>query len=213
MIEEDYNATVRFRPEVQRLLVMAGFAPHEAEIQRIAAQLLVAHSVEERDAAYLDLMAIDKSIPGIGLHNSDERILHKREISVVYRSIFRGIQYVQMHLESLPLGWLARSIVQESCYHVESSLKHRFDVNAPLSVGMILRRVGPTGLESELADMLWLLNRSVYNEAKHTVEHLDWDSHFFSVADAIAVYFVCREIGARLLKDMDIRTVYGEPVF
>ncbi len=213
MIEDDYNATVRFRPEVRRLLEMAGFARHEAEIQRIAAQLLAAQSVEERHLAYLDLVAIDESVPGLGLHNIDEQILVKREISVAYRSIFRGIQYVEMHLSSLPLGWLARSIVQESCYHVESSLKHRFDVNAPLSVGMILRRVGPTRLESELADMLWLLNKSVYNEAKHTVEHLDWDSHLFSVADAIAVYFVCRVIGARLLRDTDIRTNSGQPVF
>ena len=58
-----------------------------------------------------------------------------------------------------------------------------------------------------------LLNKAVYNKAKHTVERLDWHSHLFSVADAIAVYLECRVIGARLLRNSDVTTTHGEPVF
>ncbi len=213
MAQRYYNTSVRFRSEIQRLLEMVGLAQYQSEIQRIATQLLAAQSSDERYPAFRDLVVIDKTIPGLGLHNIDEKILHNREISIKYRAIFRGIQYVEMHIGSVSLEWLARDIVQESCYHVESSLKYRFNIEDRWSVGMILSRIRRGSLDNEMVEILWLLNKAVYNKAKHTVEHLDWDSHLFSVADAIAVYLVCRVIGARLLKDSDVTTTHGEPVF
>ena len=139
MIQEDYNASVRLRPEIQRLLEMVGFAHHRTEIQRIAGQLLAAQSSEERYPAYLNLVAIDETIPGLGLHNVSERTDYGYTgvYQIPHRPIFRGIQYVEMHLGSEAPEWLARSIVEESCYHVEGSLKRRLNVESKLSIGMI----------------------------------------------------------------------------
>ena len=100
----------------------------------------------------------------------------------------------------------------DSCYHVESSLKRRLNVRNNYSVGMILKKYG-RALDEDLSDVLSQLNSTIYNNAKHTIEVIDIDSHMFSIADAIAVYLVCRTIGARLLKDSGITTSNGEVVF
>ena len=211
MAQRDYNASVRFRPEVQRLLEMVDLAQYQSEIQRIAAQLLAAQSPDERYPAYLDLLAIDETIPGLGLHNVNEG--HSGVYQIPHRPIFRGIQYVEMHLSSATPEWLARDIVEMACYHVEGSLKHRLNIEVPWSVGMILSRTPSHKLDAELTTVLWHLNLTVYNRAKHTIERIDLDSHLFSVADAIAVYLACRHISATLLKDMGITTRRGAPVF
>lgn len=201
----------KLRPEIKQILGMVGLVNKETEILSIATRIEV-----DGGAAYTDLIEIDKTIPGLGLHNVNEVTPGGRTLGVYNlddRSIFRGIQYVGEHLSTMPLEWLARTIVTESCYHVESSLKRRVGVTEPLSIGMILHRNKYRTLDGELIEILEHLNKLIYNRAKHTIEDISLDHHMFSIADSIAVYLVCRIIGVRLLKDMGITTKYGTLVF
>ena len=210
-MNESDGVSEGFRPEILRLLEMVGFANYRPAIQRLASQLTAAESPMHIEVAYWALVQIDETIPGLGLHNVNEG--RSGVYRIEDRALFRGIQYVGAHLLNMSVEWLARSIVTVSCYHVESSLKRRYKVRENLSVGMILRKIPVDELTSDLRDILSLLNKAVYNQAKHTVETLEWDSHMFSVADAIAVYLACRSIGARLLKDLGITTRNGKAVF
>ena len=197
-------------PAVEELLTLVGLACYQPKLQSIAARL-----EEDRDPAIQDLVVLDKTIPGLGLHNVNERTADgglTGVYSIQDRAIFRGIQYVGMYLSLSQTEWLSRKIVTDSCYHVESSLKRRLNVKGNLSVGMILNRRGRV-LDRSLTDILWQLNNAIYNNAKHTVEAIDFDSHMFSIVDAIAVYLVCRKVGVHLLKDLGIATKYGDPVF
>lgn len=200
-----------FRTEVEEILQMVGLAGHKSEILRISDKLVI-----DPHGGCLDLMAIDRTIPGLGIHNVNEET-DRGTITGIYRiqdrAIFRGIQYVYAYLLNNDLEWMARKIVTDSCYHIESSLKRRLCVEGALSVGMILNRAPAGALDSDLTSVLWHLNKAIYNNAKHTIENISMDSHMFSIADSIAVYLACRKIGMELLKDMGITDKYGRPVF
>ena len=198
------------RPTVEELLSLVGLACYKSKLQSIAVRL-----AEDRGTAVQDLVVLDTTIPGLGLHNVNEPTPvggYTGVYSLQDRPIFRGIQYVGMYLSLGPIEWLSRDIVTDSCYHVEGSLKRRLNVTGSLSVGMILNRRGKE-LDRSLTDVLWKLNNMIYNNAKHTIEAIDFDSHLFSIVDAIAIYLVCRKVGARLLKGLGISTKYGDPVF
>ena len=207
---------MKIRKETKHLLDAVGLADRQDEIVRIADEMAGVEFIYQRESAYNDLVKLDSGIPGLGLHNVNE-MGEGGWWTGVYRiedrPIFRGIQYVEAHLGNVGLEWLARTIVTESCYHVEGSLKRRLSVEGDLSIGRILGRPNAQSLGNDLLVTLQYLNRFVYNNAKHTIEDLEWDSHMFSVADALAIYLVCRVLGARILHDSGITTKHGEPVF
>jgi len=163
---------------------------------------------------YYDLIEVDKNISGVGLHNV-HRPVGNNEMSgnyrIEFRPQFRPIQYVYQKLSYDNLEWTARDIVSNSCLHVEYAIKLRFNIpeNINESLGQLLfsekRRQNVEGeLNSNLLLVLKELNRFVYREAKHTIEHTKLDSHNFSPADAIGVYLVCRWIGVKLLEPIGI---------
>ena len=207
---------MQFRPEVAHLLATVQLNDQQSEILRIAVELEEAKTPYERMAPYADLVKIDNEIPGLGLHNVSEKSEHGCYTGVyqlAHRPIFRGIQYVGSHLNRAEPEWLARTIVTESCYHIESSLKHQLDIDNNLSIGRILGLRKAQGMKGDLKNILQYLNKSVYNNSKHTIETIRLDSHMFSVADAIAIYLVCRVLGAWILRDAGITTRRGTPVF
>ena len=65
----------------------------------------------------------------------------------------------------------------------------------------------------DLLATLQYLNKYVYNAAKHTIEDLELEAHRFSVADALAIYLICRVLGARILRDSGITTKHGKLAF
>ena len=208
---------MNFRQEVEHLLEAVDLSEQKDEILRIAVEIEGAvEFIEKKKDAYVDLLAIDRQIPGLGLHNVSERT-EDGWLSGCYnvedRPIFRGIQYVEAHLWSLGLEWLSRQIVTESCYHVEGSLKRRLAVKGNLSVGRILGHRDAQTLDPDLRGILEYLNSAIYNNAKHTIENIELDAHMFSVADALAVYLVCRVLGSRILKGSGITTSQGQLIF
>jgi len=206
------NKQSTLRPEVKELMQYVGIQSWRNRIDLIASELQ-----RDYDKAIMALVESDRCIPGLGQHNINKEI-EKGHWTGIYciedRPIFRGIQYVGMHLDTENPEWYSRMIVVESCYHVEGSLKRKTGIEGPLSVGMILNRIESDSLlDRDLYNALQLLNRMVYNKAKHTIEHIDMDSHMFSIADAIAIYLICRILGARLLKGLGITTENGQMLF
>ena len=199
------------RPEIHQILQTVGLAVHRSEILRIGAV-----AARDGDSAARDMLPIDKTIPGLGLHNINERTDAGGLTAVARiedRPIFRPIQYVGMYLQSSSPEWLTRNIVTMSCLHVENSLKRRLNIEGRLSIGMILTRSKARSLSADLHNVLQELNEVVYNRAKHSIEVIGVDRHMFSIADSLAVYFTCRTLGYRLLKDTGITTKYGALVF
>ena len=208
---------MNFRQEVEYLLEAVDLSKQKDEILRIAVEMEGAREfIEKKMTAYIDLLTIDSQIPGLGLHNVNVQS-ENGSLSGCYnledRPIFRGIQYVEAHLWNQGLDWLSRQIVTESCYHVEGSLKRRLEVKGNLSVGRILARRNAQTLDDELIGALEDLNSAIYNNAKHTIENIELDAHMFSVADALAVYLVCRVLGSRILKGSGITTSQGQLIF
>jgi len=200
------------RPEIEELMQLVGIESWRNQIKVISHEL-----PRDFNRAMTALLELDSKIPGLGQHNVNKQAADGH-LTGVYciedRPIFRGIQYVGMHLDTENPEWYTRMIVSESCYHIENSLKKKTGIRGRLSVGMILDRIEANSpLDSELYNALRLLNRMIYNKAKHTIEDIDMDSHMFSIEDAIAVYLICRVLGARLLKGLGITTADGQTLF
>ena len=204
------------RDETRHLLGAVRLARLEGEIVRIATEMVSVELIYQRESAYNDLVKIDSEIPGLGLHNVNE-LGEGGWPTGVYRiedrPLFRGIQFVGSYLSNIGRERLARAIVYEACYHVERSLKWRLGVDEDLSISGILDHSGARSLESDLPAVLRDLNKLVYANPKRTIEVQEWDADEFSVADALAIYLVCRELGARILRDSGITTEHGNPVF
>jgi len=199
------------RPEIEELLPLAGIQASSGDIQQIARE-----STHDFTTAFDDLLKLDCSIPGLGQHNVNERD-SDGQLTGVYciedRPIFRGIQYVGMHLQIPNPEWSTRSIVWDSYLHLENSLKRKTGIQN-LPMGKILSHIGRNGpLSPDLYDALKLFSRKVYNKAKHIIDDTDMDTHMFSLDDAIAVYLISRVFAARLLKGLGIKTESGQILF
>ena len=198
------------RPEVAHILELVGLSEHIADICRIGGCLASGDkSVIE------DLIVIDRTIPGLGFVDVNDENARDCVYELPDRTIFRGIQYVGTYLGMNNIEWLCRSIVIHSCCHVEHSLKRwlGIDEDERASVGRLLDSPQGQLLEGSVRKPLIILNRAVYNRAKHTIEDIDFDSHMFSVADAIAIYLSCRVIGAELICKLGLKTRHGVLIF
>ena len=209
--ERRRNGTLR--PEVAHILELVGLPQHIPDICNIAERLALGDK-----SVIDDLTVIDRTIPGLGFVDINERT-PSGSYTGVYQSsdrpIFRGIQYVGMHLGMNNIEWLCRTIVTDSCYHLENSLKRRLRIREDqrFSVGVILSTARGKQLDGSMRKPLIILNQAVYNRAKHTIEQIDLDSHMFSVADATAIYLCCRAIGTKLIGKLGLKTKYGIPIF
>ena len=209
--ERRRNGTLR--PEVAHILELVGLPQHIPDICKIAERLALGDK-----SVIDDLTVIDRTIPGLGFVDINERTPSGSYTGVYQgsdRPIFRGIQYVGMHLGMNNIEWLCRTIVTDSCYHLENSLKRRLRIREDqrFSVGVILSTARGKQLDGSMRKPLIILNQAVYNRAKHTIEQIDLDSHMFSVADATAIYLCCRAIGAKLIGKLGLKTKYGIPIF
>ncbi len=201
------------RPEVAHILALVGLPQHIPDIGRIAEHLALGDK-----SVIDDLTAIDRTIPGLGFVDIEEQTpngSYTGVYEVADRPVFRGIQYVAMLLDMKNIEWLCRDIVTHSCHHLEGSLKRRLRIHEDqsASVGRLLYTPEGRRLDGIIRKPLIILNRAVYNRAKHTIENIDLDSHMFSVADAIAIYLSCRVLSARLIGELGLKTRRGIPIF
>jgi len=159
---------------------------------------------------YHQIITIDQSLGGVGLHNVNrqEGELLTGSYKIEFRPLFRPIQYVYAWISFGDLFWNARRIVLDSCLHIENSVKYRFNIpeSDRSSLGILLNHrafIGST-LEPSFLDFLNMLNWIVYRKSKHSVEHILPDAHCYTPADALAIYFICRWAGVKLLETTGI---------
>ena len=84
------------RSEIYQMLERVGLSDYYSEILRIGIVAL-----DDRDSALRDLTLIDKTIPGLGRHNFNEKTGTGSGTAVARiedRAIFRPIQYVGIYL-------------------------------------------------------------------------------------------------------------------
>ena len=93
--------------------------------------------------------------------------------------------------------WETRYIVEMSCLHVESCLKRYCHYSGKMMFGNLLNNKEAKRLPLKLRMQLDLLRDQLYNKSKHHIPNSD--EHYFSKADAIASYFICRVLGVKLL--------------
>jgi len=157
---------------------------------------------KQNSKAMLILYEYDASLGGMGIYQFTE----KRHLGA-YRSLF----YVKLSLASPYVKELTRYAVHSACAYIEALLKKVVHTwpweeigpeNYPL--GTLIHRY-KRHLPPELLDNLLWLTKSVYNFAKHynNFENDENDpENYFSIKEAIAVYFICRKLGLELEKLM-----------
>ena len=212
---------MRIRLEIERLLHTLHLDRHREMILRIGTQMAANSQIPptELTATWLDFLTIDSQIQGLGFHNLNVEGQNGQIIGayrIVHRPIFRPLQYAEAQFTGRNIEWAARDIIRYSGMYIEKCLKAATGyLYTDASINYVLANA--RGLDSELKEVLRELNRSVYRNAQHEIEDIieeeHWDEHMFSVADAIAVYFICRELGARLLQDSGITGKDGELIF
>jgi len=171
----------------------------------------------DTELGYAELVDIDRSIGGVGLHNVNrqEGDVLRGSYRIELRPLFRPIQYVQAHVLDQDPVWAARDIVRDSCLHVENAVKFRFTIRQGdrRSLGQLL---GPETTMGQLAprflELLTGLNRVVYRAAKHSVEEISIDAHRFTPADALTIYLTCRWAGVELLQPTGVFNDWERPL-
>jgi hypothetical protein len=161
----------------------------------IKAGLLIGNNKGE---ALAILNEYDSTLGGIGIYSFTD----KRHLGV-YRSLY----YVKLGLSGSNVKESTRQIIISACGYLEELLKkvvhswfwERLKPDG-LPLGTLVNRY-KRHLPSALANNLFWLCNSVYNLAKHKYNFEDENEeplNFFSIEEAIAVYFICRKLGLEL---------------
>lgn len=192
------NVPVIISPKVSSLIDRTGLAIESQTVVDLANKI-----IKDMNQGYQSLMEMDAKIGGVGQHNvnQEEGDMVTGAYRIEFGGIFRPIQYVYQFIGYNDLVWNSRWIVLNSCLHVEKAIKYRFNIPEKngSSLGILLRNIG-SQLDVALLDILKDLNKTIYRQSKHTIEHLDIDAHDYSPADAIGIYIVCRWAGYMILE-------------
>jgi len=159
--------------------------------------------------------SLDDTLGGTGLRNLIVPVEYgyTGNYPIRDRDVFRSLQYASICFTHKDInGFLRRDSIQESCEHIEAVLKRKFGARInifKLPLGSIIYEIQEHQLISEpLLSQLKNIN-SINRKAKHSYSDEDLseedpslDSHMFSVMDTIAMYFICRKIGVKLMSDL-----------
>jgi hypothetical protein len=122
-----------------------------------------------------------------------------------YDSIYRPMKYVYMPfgMTSCP-ACFSRDIAQNACAHVEKCVKNLFSVKGlkihpKATLGGMIKKY-PREFDKDTLDSMNSLNRLIYGKTKHEFEVELPRLQLLSLAESLAVYFVCRVLGLKLLQ-------------
>ena len=126
-----------------------------------------------------------------------------------YDSIYRPMKYVYMPfgMTSCP-ACFSRDIAQNACAHVEKCLKNLFEVNGwkinpKATLGTMIHEIKkkyPVALNKDTLELIDSLNSLIYGKTKHEFEVELPRQQLLSLSESLAVYFVCRVLGLKLLQ-------------
>jgi hypothetical protein len=173
----------------------------ETVIEITSKDVLAIVSERQRDpeAGFNLFVETDKKLPGKGLHNVVKPIENgcfALDCDMKDRAIFHPIQEILAHCSQLYSEWDTRYIVELACQHLEACLRRYCHYEGKMPFGKLLH--------SELGEMLpeILLAQLDSARAELLVKSRENKSNnsqkYFSDADAIAAYFICRSLGMKL---------------
>jgi hypothetical protein len=170
------------------------------------ARTVIDHTANSFDAgdpasALAKLKVFDARIGGVGLHEYQGE---------KFPGIYRPFSYVMMSLGHDDVRDEGRHIAIASCAYLESLLKRMAlwglfeiaDQHTPM--GMLLRSIRHKLPQQLYEDLRWMTSR-IYNFAKHDYSVNDRPTpeereHYFTLEEALAVYFSARQLGRQLEK-------------
>lgn len=124
---------------------------------------------------------------------------------IKYDQIYRPMKYVYMPfgMAICPSAW-SRDIAENACAHVEKCVKNLFEVkNLRMSPKATLGKMAnryPTEFNNNTFDIINSVNDIIYGKTKHQFEVQLPRQQLLSLTESLAVYFVCRVLGLRLLQ-------------
>jgi hypothetical protein len=122
-----------------------------------------------------------------------------------YDAIYRPMKYVYMPfgMTSCP-ACFSRDIAENACAHVHECVKDLFAVkrlriHPKATLGKAISMY-PEEFDSDVYDLIDSVNRIVYGRAKHKFDVELPRLQLLSLAESLAIYFVCRKLGLTLLQ-------------
>lgn len=123
-----------------------------------------------------------------------------------YDEIYRPMKYVYMPfgLTYCPACW-SRDIAENAGAHLEKCVLNLLRVNnlrvrEKPTLGWMLHRY-PNMFDSETSSLINEVNENVYGKTKHKFDVELPRIQLLSLVESLAVYFVCRQLGLKLLKE------------
>lgn len=122
-----------------------------------------------------------------------------------YDAIYRPMKYVYMPfgLTSCP-ACFSRFVAEYACAHVHECVKNLFDIRKltirpKTTLGKAISKY-PGEFDSGTYGLIHSVNNIVYGRAKHKFDVELPRLQLLSLAESLAVYFVCRKLGLTLLQ-------------
>jgi hypothetical protein len=122
-----------------------------------------------------------------------------------YDAIYRPMKYVYMPFGMTPCpACFSRDIAENACAHVHECVKNLFGVKGlkihpRATLGKAISSY-PEEFDSDTYELIDSANKVVYGRAKHKFDVELPRLQLLSLAESLAVYFVCRKLGLALLQ-------------
>lgn len=143
------------------------------------------------------LLDFDQQLGGYGIY---------MKINEKLPGIYRALSYVGFYLVMPNPENFTRGMIHSACVYLEELLKKIVrimpweEIKADsLPLGTLVKKAQKRLKTSTYEQLSWLAG-NVYNHAKHhaNLENEGEPDHYFSLAEAVAIYFIVRKLGLEL---------------
>jgi len=164
-----------------------------------------------KDDALKLLLEYDEQLGGLGIY---------LKIGEKLPGIYRALSYVGFPLLMPNPENVTRFMIHSACIYLEELLKKIVrimpweEIKADsLPLGALVKRARKRLKPSIYEQLSWLAG-NVYNFAKHhaNLENEGEPDHYFSLAEAIAIYFIVRKLGLELEELVEDKSKLLQPL-
>lgn len=153
----------------------------------------------------------DKKIGGIGGYCMPSNPIKNPFSGGVKREFYRPLQYARSNIDILDINFTARYIIQSCGMHLEAICRELLKRNNLIKIrfnnitlGQSIEKISKQQLISkEIVDALYKFVK-IYNKSKHEVNQSNKRVRLFNSKDALAMYFIVRILGVKILRKMEI---------
>lgn len=135
----------------------------------------------------------------------------------IKREFYRPLQYARSNIDILDLSLTSRYIIQSCGMHLESICRELLKRNNLIKIrfnnmtlGKLINKICEQKiLPKEIIDALFKFVK-IYNKSKHEVNQSNKRERLFNSKDALAIYFIVRILGVKILRGMKIEDSFYE---